>query len=187
MKNVLKKSRIQYLIDNRNGYLVLASGSIILNILLCVIIYCTLGYEKTILVPPTISREFWVSENNVSPAYISSMSIFLADIRFNLTPSNAAFQRELFLRYVEPSSYEKLKADLVEEEEHLKKEHISTTFYVTDVRVDAKNNMARISGDIQYSIGESLQPSQHVVYQISYRFSSGRLMMKSLEEVKDHA
>lgn len=186
MKHVLKKSRIQYLVDNRNGYLVLASGSLILNILLSVIIYFMLGYEKTVLVPPTISREFWVSENKVSPEYLSSMSIFLADIRFNLTPSNAALQRQLFLRYVDPTHYEKLKTELIEEESHLKKEHVTMTFFMTDVRVDSKKMIAKISGDLQYIVGDSLQPSQHVIYQMSYRLSSGRLMIQSLEEVKDH-
>lgn len=186
MKHVLKKSRIQYLVDNRNGYLVLASGSLLLNIVLGVIIYCVLGYEKTVLVPPTIIHGSWVSENKVSSNYLSSMSILLADIRLNLTPANAALQRQLFLEYVDPKNYEKLKTELIEEEEKLKNEHISMTFFMTNVGSDADKMVSKIEGDLQYIVGDSLQPSKHVVYKISYRLSSGRLMIQSLEEVKDH-
>lgn len=188
MKHVLKKSRIQYLVDNRNGYLVLASGSLILNILLSAIIYFMLGYEKTVLVPPEITREFWVSTNKVSPEYLSSMSIFLTEVRLNLTPSNAAIQRQLFLGYVDPKNYEKLKTKLIEEEEQLKKEHVSISFFITNPpQVDAKNMLAKVTGDLQYIVGDSLQPTQHVTYQISYRLSAGRLMIQSFEEIKNHA
>ncbi|MHB1948476.1 MAG: type IV conjugative transfer system protein TraE [Gammaproteobacteria bacterium] len=187
MKHVLKKSRIQYLIDNRNGYLVLASGSIILNILLSLIIYYVIGFEKVVLVPPSITREFWVSQNSVSPEYLQSMSLFLAELRFNLTPANAAMERQLFLKYVDSSQYEKLNTNLIEEEEHLKKEHITITFYATEPpRVDPSKLIAKVTGDLQYIVGDSLQPMQHVTYQISYRLSGGRLMIRSLEEVKDH-
>jgi len=187
MKHVLKKSRIQYLVDNRNGYLVLASGSIILNILLSLIIYYVMGYEKVVLVPPTLTNPAWISQKNVSSSYLSSMSLFYAELRFNLTPSNASVQRQLFLDYVDPSQYEKLKTELIEEEEHLKKEHISISFYATEVpRVDTAKLIAKVPGDIQYIVGDSLQPSQHVIYEIHYRLIGGKLLIRSIEEVKDH-
>ncbi|SRR5579883_463537 len=187
MKHILKKSRIQYLVDNRNGYLLLASGSIILNILLSLIIYYVMGYERVVLVPPNITRQSWVSQNSVSPEYLASMSLFFMELRFNLTPSNALIQRQLFLGYVEPSQYEKLKAELIEQEEHLKKEHIAISFYPTaSPFVDSDKLIAKVSGDIQYVVGDSLQPAQHIVYQIAYRLSGGKLMIRSIEEVKEH-
>lgn len=188
MKHILNKSRIQYLVDNRNGYLVLACGSIILNIILSSVIYYVIGFEKIVLVPPTINRSFWVSQKTVSPTYLASMSLFLSELRFNLTPNNASTQRQMFLEYVDSAQYEKLKAKMIEEEGHLKKEHIAMSFYATDVpRVDSENLIAKVPGDLQYIVGDSLQPIQHVVYQISYRLSGGKLMIRGIEEVKDHA
>jgi len=187
MKHILQKSRIQYLVDNRNGYLVLASGSIVLNILLSMIIYYVMGYEKVILVPPNITDTLWVSQKNVSPAYLSSMSLFFSELRFNLTPANATSQRQIFLDYVDPSQYEKLKAELIEEEAHLKKDHITISFYATGMPlVDVTHLIAKVPGDLQYVVGDSLQPAQHVLYQITYRLSGGKLMIRSIEEVKDH-
>jgi conjugal transfer pilus assembly protein TraE len=187
MKHILQKSRIQYLVDNRNGYLILATGSMVLNILLSLTIYYVMGYEKVILVPPSITREFWVSQKNVSPSYLSSMSLYFSELRFNLTPANAASQRQIFLDYVDPSEYEKLKAELIEEEAHLKKDHIAISFYATGMpQIDVAHLMAKVPGDLQYVVGDSLEPMQHVVYQITYRLSGGKLMIHSIEEVKDH-
>jgi hypothetical protein len=53
--------------------------------------------------------------------------------------------------------------------------------------IDAKKMIAKVSGDIQYVVGETPQPAQHVNYLISYRLNAGRLLMKSFEEVKTHA
>jgi conjugal transfer pilus assembly protein TraE len=186
MKHLLKQSRIHYLVNHRNGYFILAMSSLLLNMLLSGAIYFILGYEKIVLVPPTISREFWVSTHQVSPEYLSSMSLFLADIRLNVTPANAALQRELFLRYVNPNQYEKLKCELMEQEAHLKKEHISMIFFITNVEVDAARLRVNLSGDLQYIVGDALQPAQHVTYQMAYRLHSGRLMLESLEEEKAH-
>src|SRR5579862_9031039 len=147
MKNVLKQSRLQYLLDNRNGYLVLASGSLLLNVILSGILYCMVGYEKIVLVPPTIIHGSWISENKVSSNYLSSMSIMLSDFRLNLTPDNAALQRQLFLEHVDPKNYEKLKSELIEEGEKLKKEHITLSFYMTNVASDADKMMSKIEGD----------------------------------------
>jgi conjugal transfer pilus assembly protein TraE len=167
---------------------VLASGSIKLNVILSAIICFTLGYQKIVLVPPEITREFWVSTNKVSPAYLSAMSIFLAEIRLNVTSSNAPIQRDLFLRYEDPENYEKLKSTLIDEEEQLKKEHISMTFFMTSAPlIDQKNMVAKIAGDVQYMVSGISQPIQHANYQISYKLDAGRLMIDSFEEVKAHA
>lgn len=187
MRNILKQSRIQYLLNNRNGYLMLASLSLITNVILSMLIFFMLGYQRIVIVPPSINRDFWVSNNKVSPEYLSEISLFLAMIRFNQTPSNAAMQREVFLRYVEQSAYPKLKTAMIEEEAHLKKEHITTSFFDTDVKADAKKLISEITGDLQYNIGEGSMPSQRVTFRLTFKLSSGRLMLKSVEEVSHHA
>lgn len=187
MKSLLQKSRIQHLVQNRNGYLTLAVGSMILNILLVFVIFCMIGSERIILIPPTISKTFWVERSQVSPEYLSEMSLFLSGIRFNMTPSNALIQREIFLRYVDPSHYENLKSSLLDEEEHLKKEHISVAFYTNDVRVDSIKLVAKITGDLQYTIGDTLLPMQHAIYQLKFTYNNGRLLLKTFEEVKANA
>lgn len=187
MKSLLQKSRIQYLIHTRNGFLALASGSMLMNVFLIFVMFIMMGKERIVIVPPEINKSFWVDASHVSPEYLSEMSLFLTSIRFNLTPSNAEIQRQLLLRYVDPNHYEKIKSELMEEEEQLKKDHISLAFFVSDIKVDANKLVSRISGDLQYSVGDSLLPRQHVNYQVAYSYNAGRLLIKTFDEVKSNA
>ena len=187
MKYLLQKTRIQHLIQYRNGYLALASGSLLLNIVLSLIFFFMLGHERVFLVPPTIEKSFWVSETNVSPVYLSEMSLFFVNLRFNITPSNAALQRDLLLRYVNPSLYESLKTTLISEEERVIKNHISTAFYPVDVKVNSTQLAVQIAGDMQSTVANSLLPAQRVNYQISFTYHNGRLLVKSFEEIKANA
>ena len=187
MKHFLQQARMQHLIQYRNGYLILAFISLILNILLVLAIFRLIGHERIVIVPPTINKSFWVTSNQVSPEYLSEMSLFFINLRLNVTASNVASQGELLLRYVAPSNYNAIKTDLLTEAENLKKNHITTAFFPINVDVDTKKLLARVTGDIQSTVGDSRVPSQHVAYQINYTYSNGRLFVASLEEVTPHA
>ena len=115
------------------------------------------------------------------------MAAFFVNLRFNLTPSNAENQSNMLLRYVTPQYYGILKTDLLSESDRLKKEHISTAFYQNNIEVDPKNYIARITGDIQSSVGDMTLPLQHVSYEVHFIYSAGRLLVNSFEEVKTHA
>lgn len=186
MKNILRQSRIQYLVNNRNGYLTLAALSIVTNILIIFYLFYSKGYERTVVIPPSISKSFWVSANQVSPEYLSEMAIFFVNLRFSMTPANATMQRDIILHYVEPNSYESIKATLVFEAEHMNKEHITTSFYPVDVKVNSTKLIARVVGDLHSTVGESPISPQRVVYQINFGYHAGRLLVKSFEEVKEN-
>ena len=187
MRYLLQKSRLQHLIQNRNGYLVLASGSLVLNVLLVLFLFSMLGRERTIVVPPEIQKPFWVTSHQVSPEYLSEMLLFLASLSFNVTASNAAMQHSVLLRYVDPSYYETLKLKLFEIEERLKKEHVSTVFYPASVKVDSKKFIGEVSGDLQCSIGDLQLPPRHVTYQFMFSYKNGLLRITSFPEVERHA
>ena len=187
MKYLLQKSRLQHLIQHRNGYLALASGSLLLNILLVITILVVSGHERIVMVPPTIDKSFWVTADHVSPEYLSEMSLFFADLRLNVTPSNAAMQRDVLLRYVNSGNYAALKSELLSESEHLTKSHLSTAFYPADIQVDAKKLISRITGDLQSKVGDSDLPVQHVLYEIHFSYHAGRLFVQSFEEIKHNA
>lgn len=187
MKRHLQESRLQHVIRTRNGYLAIAFGSIILNILLVSYHFTLIGQERVILLPPNISKSFWVDGNQVSSEYLSEMALFFTNLRLNATQENAGMQHSLLLRYVHPSIYPAMKGQLIEEEERIKGSHITMIFYPVNVQVDSTNWVARVTGDLQSIIGQDMQPIQRVLYQITFRYDSGRLLVKSFEEVKDHA
>lgn len=187
MKYLLHKSRLQHLISHRNGYLALASGSLILNVLLAMGIFAVSGHERIVVVPPSINKTFWVTESHVSPEYLSEMTLFFADLRFNLTASNVAMQHDLILRYVNPNGYADVKAQLLSEAEKLTKEHIAMAFYPVDIKVDTTKLISIVTGDVQGTVGNSVLPLERVKYQLTFTYHDGRLLVKSFDEVKTHA
>lgn len=187
MKRILQKARIQHLTEKRNGYLIIAIGSIAVNILLSIYICNANSSEKTYFIPPVVDKPFWVSSRAVSPEYLSGMNLFLSDLLLNITPGNAAMKHQLFLRYVDPRYYAKFRADLVTQEDRLKKEHMTVSFQMTDTQVDAKNLIANITGDVQYTVGEALLPSKHLTYQMKFFYHLGLLQVTSFQEVKPNA
>jgi conjugal transfer pilus assembly protein TraE len=187
MKYLLQKSRLQHLIQHRNGYLTFACGSLLLNILLVMVLFCMIGRERIVVVPPDIQKSFWVTSSRVSPDYLSEMVLFLNSLSFNITPSNASMQHKILLRYVDSTIYSTLKMKLMEIEDHIKKEHITMAFYPRDVKVDTNKLAAIVTGDLQYTVGDIQLLPQQVKYQYGFRYTQGRLTLTSFPEVKKHA
>ena len=185
MKLQIQKSLLQYVIRHRNGYLAIACGSLLLNILLSIGMISMIGHEKIILVPPKISQTFWVGHNDISPEYLSEMSHFFTTLRFNITPSTIESQRETLLRYVSPEYYESLKVELINEAGHMTRDHINTIFYPVDIKVDTKNLDALVTGDLLTTVGANPLPVRRVTYLVSYSHNNYRLLVKKLVEVKN--
>lgn len=185
MKNAIHLSHLQRLMAQRNGYLVLAAGLMLLCVLLSLMVLHLIGRERIIVTPPVVHQSFWVDHDEVSPQYLSEMTSFFAQLRLTKTPSNAAFQRDTLLRYTDPHYYGILKNELVAEEDHIQVSHINLVFYPVNVEVNAKQLIAHITGDLYSTVGDtSLQPMR-ITYRVQYRYDQGRLLVQSFQEEKD--
>lgn len=182
------KSRLQQILAQRNGYLVLAVILAAISLLLTISVCRMMNRERIVIVPPVVNQSFWVEQSAVSPEYLSQMTTFLAQLRLNLTASNAAYQRDTLLRYTDPIYYGDLKTELVNEADHLEKSHTSMIFYPVEVTVDSQHLTTHIIGDLSASVGNDPLPVQRISYQLIFRYSQGKLWLKSFEEIKnDHA
>ncbi len=184
MKTAIQLSHLQKLIAQRNGYLVLAAGLLLLCVLLSAMVLHLIGRERIIITPPVVHQSFWVDHNDVSPDYLSEMTSFFAQLRLTKNPDNAAFQRTTLLRYTDPSYYGTLKSELVAEEDHMQAAHISLAFYPVNVEVNAKQLVAWITGDLISTVGNSPLTPTRITYRVQYRYDQGRLLVRSFEEQK---
>jgi conjugal transfer pilus assembly protein TraE len=187
MKKTLQLSRLQHLLQQRNGYLVLACGSLILNILFVIYAIAMIGKERIVLVPPSISKTFWVDGSHVSNEYLSEMALFFASLRLSATQESVGMKHDILLHYVDPTLYSALKGQLIEEVERIRVSHLTMAFHPVNVQVDSNKWVARVTGDLQTTIGQDVQPSQRVSYQMTFKYDGGRLLVKAFEEVKDNA
>lgn len=184
MKKQLYISRLRQAIEHRNGYLILACASIMLNILLVAYQFRMMSYERIVLVPPEITKSFWVDGHHVSPDYLSEMAQFFVNLRLIASPSNVSTQHGTLLRYLDSASYNEIRTQLQIEAERIKSFGITTAFYTHNVTVANDQWLTRVSGDLHTTIGSEVQPVQHITYQIAFRYDAGRLLVKSFEEIK---
>jgi type IV conjugative transfer system protein TraE len=184
MKKSVALSHLQRLIAQRNGYLVLAAGLMLLCVLLSLTVLNLIGRERIVITPPIVHHSFWVDHDTVSPMYLSEMTHFFAQLKLTKTPSSAVYQRDMLLRYTDPGYYGAFKNELVAEDDHLTAAHISLVFYPVNMEVNTQDLTASITGDLQSTVGDVRMPSVRVVYKVSYRYDQGRLLVKSFQEEK---
>lgn len=175
------------MLRRNQSFFLLSCISLLLNVLLVVYQFENLGNERIMLVPPNITKTFWVDGQHVSPEYLSEMGLFFCYLRLNATPSNVDQQHQVLLRYIYPNFYSEIKSILEQEEERIKSFHIAMNFFPTNVEVNENNWFVRITGDLQSTIGEEKQEPRHISYQIGFHYDAGRLLVKSFEEVKKDA
>jgi conjugal transfer pilus assembly protein TraE len=186
LKSLLQQSRLNHLIKQRNGYLVLAAGLLLICLFLTLLCFSLSHRERIVLVPPNISHSFWVTSSQASPEYLSEMTTFFAYLRLNVTPVSSDSQRELLLRYVDPRHFGALNTALIAERDRMAAEHLSTAFYPVTVRVNAKALSAIIVGDLIATVGKEQLSSKRIAYQLQYRYDQGRLFVSQFQEMKTH-
>lgn len=187
MKSLLQQSRLAQLLEQRNSYLVMLCGLLALCLMLTTLCFYLANREKVIITPPVMDRTFWVTNSEVSPDYLTKMTVFYSGLRFNVTPDSADYQRQLLLRYTDPCFYGEFNDQLVAERDRIIQQHVTTAFYPVATEINAKALTVIITGDLISSVGTTELPPQRVAYQWQYRFNNGQLLIKQLQEVKPHA
>lgn len=185
MKLSTYQAEIKKMIEQRNGYLLLATGLLILCLMLSILIIFMCGRERIILMPPAMNKELWVSNKNASSDYLSRMTLFLSELALNVTADNVDYQHEVLLRYADPAYYVRLKPELVSLADKIKKEHITTAFFPIDVKIDCKHNEAIIVGDLKTYVGDTILPVKRMSYHFAYRFNAFSPLVTVFEEVKN--
>lgn len=88
----------------------LVTGLMLLSMALAVSTCSLIGRERIILVPPTISKSFWIDKAKVSGDYLDQMALFLIQLILNVSPRSVDFQSKILLQYAAPEAYAELKA-----------------------------------------------------------------------------
>lgn len=173
------------MIEQRNGYLLLSSGLLILCLVLSFTIIFLSGRERIILVPPDMKKDIWVSNNQASREYLTRITFALSQLALNVTADNVNYQQEQLLQYADPSYYTKLKPELLAIADKIKNEHITTAFFPMDIKVDCEHNEAIITGDLKTFVGDTTLPTKRVSYHFVYRFNAFSPLITLFEEVKN--
>jgi type IV conjugative transfer system protein TraE len=163
----------------------MAFGLLAANILLAVFVIGVDTTEKTLVVPPTIERPFWVKGGEVSAEYLEEMARYLSSLVLSVTPKSVDGNVDIFMRYVAPGSYGATKAGMDVGAERLKRNSSSTIFYPIEYQSKPKKFQTVISGDFVTTVGKQVVSQVRRSWRFTYTFESGRLWVSEFVEVSN--
>lgn len=163
----------------------MAFGLLAVNATLSITIAGTDTTEKTIVVPPTLEKPFWVKGSEMSPEYLEEMARYLAGLVLNVTPNSVDTSHEIFLRYVAPANFGDVRTRLAVEADRLKRDNASAAFYPVGYQTKAKNRQTVITGDVTTMVGKQVISTVRRSWRFTYTLASGRLEVAEFVEVSN--
>jgi len=134
--------------------------------------------ERVVVLPPKVSKPFWVASNIVSKSYLEQMGQFIAFYLFNVDSDTAKISVENILTYVEPEFYHKVKKMLYEQVRYITENDISRVFYPS--KIEVQKGLIKVIGILRGIIGDKVVSSKQVELDIGYRIKQGRFWIVSL-------
>lgn len=160
----------------------LLSISIAANLILAIASVSFASRERVILVPPEISKSFWVDRNRLSPEYLEQMGQFLLQLTLNVTPQSVDHQAKVLLQYVAPAASGDLRATLSATAERIKRDGAATVFALQDLTIDAAHQQLTARGRLTTYIGERRVSEIQKTYTLTFDTNAGRIVLTSFKE-----
>ncbi len=188
----IKNTQIGKLIGQRNNAMLIIGGLFLLCLVQGITIYHLIDNQQNNFtpLPQVVTAPFSISRNHVSAGYLADITRYFAMLRLNYTPATITDQAEWLLRYTDGKFYGTFKQQLVQEIEKTKEHDISLSFAPLDTRVNEKDRVVFIEGDLMQYIGKTRLPIKRVTYRVTYSYRNGQLRVTSMTDitgVKKHA
>lgn len=172
----LEYFKTMVVIQQRNLLALISLGLLLTNgILACLLLS---DHSHVVIVPPDITKTFWVDKEEVSPEYLEQMAAFLVHEILDVTPKTAGRKRDLVLKYVSPRFYNAFRKRLLKEEEMLNKEQASTAFKVSQITI---GDPLIIVGIMDHYVASNKVKSEKETYEMRFIYKGGRLLLDGFE------
>ncbi|MBP9777564.1 MAG: type IV conjugative transfer system protein TraE [Rickettsiaceae bacterium] len=166
--------------------------SLCLNVFLAFALIITLviilkrsNNHSTIIIPATLSQKVQITESTVDDAFLIQWSEFIATLKLNVTPDNIQEKYNNILTFTDSSQYGLLKEHLEKERTILKSNEMSTVFFPGETVVSDKAGLTtKIKGVLRVYIGDELNKTSKVTYELKFKYDNGRLLLKNFTEVE---
>ena len=168
----------------RNRGLGLAVGALAAGLLLALaIIINLLGTVRTVVVPPSLSKTFWVSGDKASSEYLEQMGSFVAWLILDVTPSTIDWKKDILLGYVDPAQYGPLKTRQEVEAERLKRINAATAFAPQQLVASEDTQSLVVRGRLRTLVNGYETANDLKAYRIEFGFAGARMHVIGFKEV----
>lgn len=161
-------------------------GSFVLNLVLGLTIAVWPKSQRTIYLPPEVSKTFWVDSDKVSPEYIEMMGTYVVQLILNVTPQSAKYQGNMLLAITDPRAHPVIKQRIERTAARLAKDGVSTIFAPDAVFTDPKKPM-RIawSGNLVTLMTDKRVSELRKFYMAEFETIAGRTVLSRFEETSE--
>ncbi len=143
--------------------------------------------KLTVVAPPAISKDFWISTNGFGPKYLEQMGTFLAYMVLNATPASMKFQVDQLKPYLAPGAYGKILVDMEAKHARFQRYQISTLFYPNQIYLSKSHCHIQVEGQLKTFIGGKSGSSKMRKLDIGCKNVNGRFYVTSLKLIADRA
>ena len=168
----------------RNRALALTLAGVITGLLIALLIIVKLiGMERTIVVPPTINKTFWVTHDRVSKEYLEQMASFVAWLILDVTPATVDWKKDVLLNYAAPEQHGALKSRQEVEADRLKRINASTFFLPQQLVANDQDQTVAIRGRLRTQVNGQDTATDTKAYLAEFQYAGGRVHLKAFKEI----
>ena len=168
----------------RNRSLGLTVGALAVgHVVALVVILNLIGTVRTVVVPPSIDKSFWVSRDRASSEYLEQMGSFIAWLVLDVTPSSIDWKKGVLLGYVEPGQYGALKTRQEVEAERLKRINASTLFMPQQLVASEDTQSVVVRGRLRTLVNGFETGNDLKAYLVEFSFNGARMHLKTFKEL----
>lgn len=168
----------------RNRGLALLLGALASSLVLALaIIASLLGTVRTVVVPPSLNKSFWVTNDRASSDYLEQMGGFIAWLVLDVTPSTIDWKKDILLGYVDPAQHGTLKLRQEVEAERLKRINAATAFAPQQLVSSEAAQTLLVRGRLRTLVNGFETSNELKAYRIAFKHAGARMHVVAFREV----
>ncbi|MCL4427497.1 MAG: type IV conjugative transfer system protein TraE [Deltaproteobacteria bacterium] len=135
--------------------------------------------QRTVILPPVVSKPFWATDTKMSAGYLENMGSYLSENLLTFTPQTYKRSLDIFMRFVFPGNYKYINTRLLTQLQDIATLNISEVFYPQIVKVSGYNKII-IRGMLdRFGEGKKSVQKQKVIT-LTYKVVEGRFYVTSI-------
>jgi conjugal transfer pilus assembly protein TraE len=141
------------------------------------------GTERTVIVPPTIDKSFWVTHERASRDYLNQMASYVAYLILDVDPAVIDWKKDTLLNWVAPGEHAALRTRLELEADRLKRINAATFFRPQQLVADEARQAVTVRGRLRTLVNGQETSSEVKAYLVEFDYAGGRAQLKSFKEI----
>jgi conjugal transfer pilus assembly protein TraE len=155
-------------------------------LLALVVILNLLGTVRTVVVPPSINKTFWVTRDKASSEYLEQMGSFIAWLVLDVTPASIDWKKDILLGYVEPEQHgaEDAAGSGSRAPEAHQRQHL---LHAPATGAQRGRRSVVVRGRLRTLVNGLETANDLKAYLVEFSYSGGRMHLKTFKEVPNAA